>query len=86
MFCDVEMDDPAPIVNQDDQYKQDLRCGRRHDEKVDRGEFSSMLLEKSSSARGGRFAVPGFIPLDGGLCDFELQRQASSSRRTNERK
>lgn len=21
MFCDVEMDDPAPIVNQDDQYK-----------------------------------------------------------------
>ncbi len=21
MFCDVEMDDPAPIVNQDDQYQ-----------------------------------------------------------------
>jgi hypothetical protein len=21
MFCDVEMDDPAPIVNQNDQYK-----------------------------------------------------------------
>ena len=63
MFCDIEMDDPAPIVNQDDQYKQDLQSGGRHDEEVDRGQFVGMPLEKNSPAGGGRFTVPGFVPV-----------------------
>jgi len=63
MLCDVEMDHTAPIVNEDDQYKQDLQSGGGYDKEVDRGEFVNMLLEKSSPAGGGRFAVPGFLPL-----------------------
>ena len=73
MFCDIEMDDPAPIVNQDDQYKQDFQSGGRHDEEVERGEFVSMLFQKNSPAGGGRFTVPGFVPLDGRFCDIDAQ-------------
>ncbi len=42
----------------------------RYDKEVDRREFVSMLLEKSSPVGGGRFAVSGFVPLDGGFCEF----------------
>ncbi len=71
MFCDVEMDNQAPIVNQYDQYEQDLQSGGRHDKKIDRGQFVGMLLEKSSPAGGGRFTVLGFVPLDRRFCDID---------------
>jgi hypothetical protein len=44
------MDDPAPVMGQNDKYKQDLKFNCWHDEKIHRRQILGVQFEKSLPA------------------------------------
>ena len=69
--CDVEIQNPSPVVAQDDQHKQDPESGRRYSEEIKRNEISGMIFEKRPPGLTRRPRVPDHILGDCGLGDLD---------------
>src|SRR5215472_17884775 len=82
-----EMQNPATVVSQDQEYIQHLKANGRHREEVDRYHALHMVLEKSSPGLGWRFSFAHQVFADTGFADVddELEQFAVDARRSPKR-
>ena len=67
----VEMDDPSPLVSQNDEDKEDPERRRGHREEVNGDQVPNMVIEKRPPALRWRLSVPDHVLGNGGLGDIE---------------
>jgi hypothetical protein len=54
MRGDVEVQDPTPMVSEDDQDEEHLQASGGHGEEVDRDEIADVIREERAPGLGGR--------------------------------
>ena len=87
MFCDVEKQNPPPIVAQNDQDEKDSDGCGWHCEEIECDELIGVILKKCPPCLGRWLTTPDHVIRQRGLGDVdpELQQFSMNSRRTPQR-
>src|SRR5215472_4788033 len=82
-----EMQNPATVVSQDQEYIQHLKANGRHREEVDRDHGLHMVLQKRFPCLGWRFSFAHQVFADTGFADVdaEFEQFAMDARRSPKR-
>jgi len=83
---DIEVNDPSPVVAENDHGVEQLKCRGRNNEHVDGHRVSHVVAKKAAPGRGGDLGSPRHVSSDGGLADrdTELEQFAVDPGRTPE--
>jgi hypothetical protein len=86
-FGDIEADNLAAVVGQDEHHEQEPECCGRHDKHVDGGDADRLVAQEATPSRRRRVLPAQHILRDGGLTDLDtkLEQLTVDARRTPER-
>ena len=67
VLCDVEVNNLAPVMSQNNKHVQDPKCDRGYSEEINRDQVRYMIIEKRSPGLGRRFLMTNHVFRYGGF-------------------